>query len=87
MTASHNPMDYNGLKLVREDAKPITGDSGLFAIRDVAAGGEYIVAPALGNIIPLGEKSNYVQHLLTYVDLVALKPLKIVVNSGNGGAA
>lgn len=86
VTASHNPMDYNGLKLVREDAKPISGDSGLLAIRDAAADGEFIAAPALGDIIPLADKSNYVQHLLTYVDLVALKPLKIVVNSGSGGA-
>lgn len=86
VTASHNPMDYNGLKLVREDAKPISGDSGLFTIRDAAAAGHFADAPSPGTVHEHGDKSAYIQHLLGYVDLAGLKPLKIVVNAGNGGA-
>ncbi|MFC4525296.1 phosphomannomutase [Dyella halodurans] len=86
VTASHNPMDYNGLKLVRERAKPISGDSGLFTIRDKAIANAF--APSSGNR-PMREepsKAAYIQHLLGYVDRDRLKPLKIVVNAGNGGA-
>jgi phosphomannomutase/phosphoglucomutase len=85
VTASHNPMDYNGMKLVREQSRPISGDSGLFEVRDFAASD----AP-----IPMGQadashdpdKSAYVTHLLSYVDVDELRPLKIVSNPGNGGA-
>lgn len=87
VTASHNPMDYNGLKLVREHARPISADTGLFTIRDRALADD----GPLGRGLPAGthemhDKSAYVQHLLSYVDSVALKPLKIVTNPGNGGA-
>lgn len=86
VTASHNPMDYNGLKLVREGSRPISGDSGLFTIRDAAARGQFTDAPVRGTLRTHGDKSAYVEHLLGYVDRSLLKPLKIVVNSGNGGA-
>lgn len=86
VTASHNPMDYNGMKLVREGARPISGDSGLFAIRDFAAGDEELEGPNLGQRISAPDKSAFIEHLLGYVDRSALRPLKIVVNSGNGGA-
>ncbi len=86
VTASHNPMDYNGLKLVREGARPISGDSGLFDIRDAAARGEFQDAPERGQMSEHHDKSAFVEHLLGYVDRAALKPLKIVVNAGNGGA-
>lgn len=87
VTASHNPMDYNGMKLVREGARPISGDTGLFSIRDqvISGTGAPSRVPAHGRTHP--DKSRYVQHLLGYVDADALKPLKIVVNAGNGGAA
>jgi len=88
VTASHNPMDYNGLKLVREQSKPISGDSGLFAIRDAVAAGTYVEveATARGKARQALDKSAYVTHLLSYVDRGTLKPLKIVANAGNGGA-
>ncbi|WP_396616661.1 phosphomannomutase [Lysobacter soli] len=86
VTASHNPMDYNGLKLVREDAKPISGDSGLFTIRDAAAANDFRDAAARGTQRAHHDKSAFVEHLLGYVDRAELKPLKIVVNAGNGGA-
>ena len=86
VTASHNPADYNGMKFVREGSRPISGDSGLFEIRDLAARGEFVPAAAPGNYRPLDTRADYVSHLLGYVDLAALPPLRIVVNAGNGGA-
>lgn len=86
VTASHNPMDYNGMKLVREGARPISGDSGLFAIRDAALVMEVGVLKPSASEQGMSDKSAYVRHLLGYVDVDALRPLKIVVNAGNGGA-
>lgn len=89
VTASHNPVDYNGMKLVREKAKPISGDSGLREIEALVAGG----GPAGGGRAgqpgreeQLDIYDRYVAHLLRYVDVDALKPLKVVCNPGNGGA-
>lgn len=86
VTASHNPMDYNGMKLVREQARPISGDSGLTAIRDFVAARKYATIPPSGRLHQHYDKSAYIQHLLGYVDQDRLQPLKIVVNPGNGGA-
>ena len=87
VTASHNPMDYNGLKLVREGARPISGDSGLGVIRDMLLDGAVPPAVAeVGHLRRLQDKSAYVQRLLEYVQGANLRPLKIVTNAGNGGA-
>ncbi len=86
VTASHNPMDYNGLKLVREGARPISGDSGLFTIRDRALGTAAVQGGPCATERTMADKSVYLRHLLDYVGGVALKPLKIVTNAGNGGA-
>lgn len=86
VTASHNPMDYNGLKLVREQSKPISGDSGLNAIRDLAARNIFKEVKGKGSVKALDIKSDYVRHLLGYIAAEALKPLKVVVNAGNGCA-
>ncbi len=86
VTASHNPMDYNGMKLVREQAKPISGDSGLFAIQDLAARGGFPASKRRGGLEYRPDKSAYIAHLLRYIEPDALQPLKIVVNAGNGGA-
>lgn len=85
VTASHNPMDYNGMKLVREGSRPISGDTGLFDIKAMAEKGEFSAAEK-GKVVQLDSRPDYVQHLLNYVDAGALKPLKVVVNAGNGGA-
>ena len=86
VTASHNPMDYNGMKLVREGARPISGDSGLFELRDLAAAGQFESSARQGVLQQDHDKSAYIQHLLSYAQTAELKPLKIVVNAGNGGA-
>ena len=86
ITASHNPPDYNGMKFVREQSKPISGDNGLQIIRGFAEQGEFPAAARTGERRRIDTMQAYVSHLLSYVDLSKLKPLKIVVNAGNGGA-
>ena len=86
VTASHNPMDYNGMKLVRENARPISSDTGLFAIADAVEAASSPIGPASAGQRQERDKSAYIAHLLSYVDATALKPLKLVVNAGNGGA-
>ncbi|PZO62682.1 MAG: phosphomannomutase [Pseudoxanthomonas suwonensis] len=85
VTASHNPMDYNGMKLVREQSRPISGNTGLFDIRDFAAS-DAPLGNGSGRIVRDVDKSGYIHHLLGHVDLACLKPLRIVTNAGNGGA-
>jgi phosphomannomutase len=86
VTASHNPKDYNGMKFVREQSKPISGDSGLFDIQRIAEQNRFAAVAQRGAYAALDTAPQYVEHLLSYVDRKVLKPLKIVVNAGNGGA-
>ncbi|MFA7554731.1 MAG: phosphomannomutase [Spongiibacteraceae bacterium] len=86
VTASHNPKDYNGMKLVREGSRPISGDTGLLEIKHLAEQNNLPKAAVKGGYFPLDTASDYIDHLLSYVDIATLKPLKIVVDAGNGGA-
>ena len=86
ITASHNPADYNGLKLVREGARPISGDTGLQDIRALAESDDRARGPEPGFRLSVDIFEFYIDHLLTYIDLDSLQPLKLVVNPGNGGA-
>ncbi len=86
VTASHNPSDYNGMKFVREESKPISADNGLKEIRTFAERGEFPAPQRLGVRHAVDTNKAYVEHLLSYVEANKLKPLKIVVNAGNGGA-
>tara|TARA_R110002167_G_scaffold89012_9_gene240118 strand:- start:3502 stop:4851 length:1350 start_codon:yes stop_codon:yes gene_type:complete len=86
VTASHNPKDYNGMKLVREDSKPISGDTGLNEIKSLAEEGKFPPSSRSGTLTQEDTKAAYIEHLLSYIDLSALKPMKVVVNAGNGGA-
>lgn len=86
ITASHNPIEYNGIKLVKESSKPVSGDTGLFDIKRLAEKNEFKSAPNLGTRTKLDARPAYIEHLLTYTKLDTLKPLKIVSNPGNGGA-
>ena len=95
VTASHNPKDYNGMKFTRDLARPISADTGLLDIERAviaalaegggAAGARATDRPA-GSIEKIDNRSRYVDHLLSYVDISSLRPLKVVVNPGNGGA-
>jgi phosphomannomutase len=86
VTASHNPMDYNGMKFVREGSRPISGDTGLKDIQALAESGNFAAPLRAGNYQAQSTRDAYVQHLLGYVDRAQLKPLKLVINAGNGGA-
>ncbi|MBI4936635.1 MAG: phosphomannomutase CpsG [Nitrosomonadales bacterium] len=86
VTASHNPLDYNGMKLVRRGAQPISGDSGLDEIRRLAERNEFPPVSRRGTLQRLSVLEDYVSHLLSYIDLDAIRPLKLVVNAGNGAA-
>jgi phosphomannomutase len=86
VTASHNPPDYNGMKFVREQSKPISGDNGLKEIRAIAERGGFGEPRARGRRQRIDTMPAYVEHLLSYIDPGKLKPLRIVVNAGNGGA-
>ncbi len=90
VTASHNPKEYNGMKLVRRDSRPISADTGLKEIGEMAIAANFVhqLVPgkAMGTVEKLDIMPDYIEHLLTYVDMAALKPMKIVANPGNGGA-
>ena len=88
ITASHNPKEYNGMKLVRQESRPVSSDTGLKDIEDRVINGvfEKVQDKPIGKIQNIDILDDYIKHLLTYVDVSALKPLKIVVNAGNGAA-
>ena len=87
ITASHNPKGYNGMKLVSKGSKPISGDSGLKAIKARLLNNDLPEkAENSGNVDWITDKSDYIKHLLTYVDTSSLKPLKLVMDAGNGSA-
>jgi phosphomannomutase len=87
VTASHNPVDYNGMKFVRQESRPISSDSGLREIEAAVRDASFTVAARRGREEKVDTRGAYVKHLLTYVDASRLKPLKIVVNAGNGCAS
>jgi phosphomannomutase len=88
VTASHNPMDYNGMKLVRANAQPVSGDTGLLAIKQLAEENSFpsVAENKRGSYQEISVLNEYVDHLLSYIDTLALKPMKLVINSGNGAA-
>ena len=87
ITASHNPPDYNGMKFVREQSRPLSGDSGLRGIERLAAQANFSpCAKQRGKRVVTDAFEAYVQHLLSFIDPKALQPLKVVVNAGNGSA-
>ncbi|MDY7025266.1 MAG: phosphomannomutase CpsG, partial [Pseudomonadota bacterium] len=86
VTASHNPVNYNGMKMVREESKPISADTGLEDIRKIAEKGVFKPSDSKGQVSEAFDKQAYIQHLMTYIDAGSMKPLKIVFNPGNGSA-
>ena len=86
VTASHNPMDYNGMKFVGRGAKPISGDTGLKEIQRIAETQEFVSTTVQGNVTKQSILDDYIEHLLGYINLTDLKPIKLVVNAGNGAA-
>ncbi len=88
VTASHNPMDYNGMKLVRKGARPISGDTGLRDVQRLAEANDFppVNEAKRGSYKQINLQKEYIDHLLGYINVANLKPLKLVINSGNGAA-
>lgn len=88
VTASHNPMDYNGMKLVREGARPISSDTGLRDVQRLAEANDFpaVDATKRGHYQRITTRNAYIDHLLGYINPGSLKPMKLVLNSGNGAA-
>ncbi|MFW2096864.1 phosphomannomutase CpsG [Acinetobacter sp. ULE_I057] len=86
ITASHNPMDYNGMKLVRENARPISADTGLKDIQSLAESEQFIEVEKKGSVKKYNILPEFIEHLLTYIDPSKIRPLKLVMNAGNGAA-
>ncbi|MBP2200329.1 phosphomannomutase CpsG [Pantoea cypripedii] len=89
VTASHNPLDYNGMKLVREGSRPISGDTGLRDIQRLAEDNDFppVDLEKTGSYTTISVLDAYVDKLFSYINLDNFtKPMKLVVNSGNGAA-
>lgn len=86
ITASHNPSDYNGIKIVRQEGIPVSADTGLKDIEKVAFSGKFTDAPVKGKMVHKDILDDYVQTVLSFVDVKKMKPFHIVVNAGNGCA-
>lgn len=87
VTASHNPMDYNGMKMVRQGAAPLDAATGLAHIRALAEADDF--GPARSGQrrdVSLAARAAYVGRVLSFIDVSALRPLRILVNAGNGAA-
>jgi phosphomannomutase len=86
ITASHNPGKYNGIKFCRAQAFPISLDTGLADIRDLAVSGNFATPTRKGKVSQRDVTDAYVQHALSFIDVSKIKPLKVVVDAGNGMA-
>jgi phosphomannomutase len=86
VTASHNPGKYNGVKFCRAQAFPISLDTGLADIRDLAVSGNFTEAAHKGQVIQRDVTNDYVQHVLSFIDVSKVRPLKVVIDAGNGMA-
>ncbi|PZX45744.1 phosphomannomutase [Roseinatronobacter thiooxidans] len=88
VTASHNPMDYNGMKMVRAGSAPLDAETGLASIRALAEADDFGPVRSGGRQHDVARvaRADYVKQVLSFVDVAALKPLKILVNAGNGAA-
>lgn len=86
VTASHNPPNYNGMKFVRKEARPISGDSGLTTLKELVINNAFRTDNKRGRLYRLNVRKEYVRHILSYIDTGQLRPLRIVVNPGNGCA-
>jgi phosphomannomutase len=87
VTASHNPIDYNGMKIVKHGSEPLT-EGEFHAIQERAEAGRFSATPSEGRVLPRAQEARraYVEKLMSFVSPQDLKPLKIVINAGNGAA-
>lgn len=86
ITASHNPGEYNGIKLCREEARPIGEDSGLLEVRDAVIANKFTAADKPGSIETKDVVEDWINHVLSFIDVSKLKEQRIAVDAGNGMA-
>lgn len=86
ITASHNPPQYNGMKICEREAVPLSGDGKLAEIKDIILGNGFKKAASVGSVTEKNIISDYVEHVLSFVDISRIKPFKIVIDAGNGMA-
>ncbi|HXW51267.1 MAG TPA: hypothetical protein VEJ41_04695 [Candidatus Acidoferrales bacterium] len=86
ITASHNPKEYNGFKLCREQAIALSSETGVFAIRDLVLADRFTPTGRPGQISRKDPLPAFVDHCLSFIDRSRLRPLRIVVDAGNGMA-
>lgn len=86
ITASHNPKQYNGIKMCRANAVAISSETGGFAIRDLAVSGQFAEPSRTGEIIQRDVSDAYVEHCFSFINLANIKPFKVAVDAGNGMA-
>ena len=85
ITASHNPKQYNGMKMVRREAFPLSGDAGISDIRDMIAGDRLPPpAPVPGRVRERNVVAPYVEHVLSFIDTAAIRPFNTVLDAGSG---
>jgi len=88
VTASHNPIDHNGMKPIRSGSRPISSDTGLLDIKQLAEANDFsaVVTSARGSYRKVSILEPYLDHLFGYIDLTKIAPIKLVMNAGNGAA-
>jgi phosphomannomutase len=86
ITASHNPGNYNGLKMCREEAIPLSDATGVDAIRDMVIANNFPTPDKKGEIVKRDVLDAFVQHVLSFVDTSAIAPFKVAADAGNGMA-
>ena len=86
ITASHNPAKYNGMKFCRAQASPISLETGLAEIRDLAVSGHFTEPASKGQVTQRDVTEAYVNHVLSFIDVNKIRPLKVVIDAGNGMA-
>ena len=84
ITASHNPKEYNGVKMVRQQAFPLSGDAGISDIREMILADQIPTPTAYGSLREQQVLDDYLEHILSFVDLGTLRPFRLVLDAGSG---